>query len=210
MSDDPAPRYVLASSVDATAVLRRLARSGWQTREGFALPESSWDVAGSRLVLFGRVPDVDTAELALLAAARGAGVIAIADVRAEVGRALFADLERIGPVSTDPEAPVAVAGAGSGSGQRSGSGSGSGSGAAAGAAAVPAGGDHGAGTPLAPEQRALLERLAKGETIAAAAQAEFLSLRTANRRIAEARQALGVRSTREAVLAYLRLRRDAS
>jgi len=209
VSDDPAPRYVLASSVDATAVLRRLARSGWQTREGFALPESSWDVTSSRLVLFGRVPDLDTAELALLAAARGAGVVAIADVRAEVGRALLADLERIGPVSTDPDAPVAVPGAGSGSGQQ-GSGAGSGSGSRPGAAAGPAGdGDHGAGTPLAPEQRALLERLAKGETIAAAAQAEFLSLRTANRRIAEARQALGVRSTREAVLAYLRMRRDA-
>jgi hypothetical protein len=198
VSDDPAPRYLLASSVDATAVLRRLARSGWQTREGFALPESSWDVTSSRLVLFGRVPDVDTAELALLAAARGAGVIAIADVRAEVGRALLADLERIGPVSTDPDAPAATAATGPVSG----------SGAAV---AVPgASDDHGAGTPLAPEQRALLERLAKGETIAAAAQAEFLSLRTANRRIAEARQALGVRSTREAVLAYLRLRRDAS
>jgi hypothetical protein len=203
VSDDPAPRYMLASSVDATAVLRRLARSGWQTREGFALPESSWDVTSSRLVLFGRVPDVDTAELALLAAARGAGVIAIADVRAEVGRALLADLERIGPVSTDPDAPVVVAGSGSGPGR--------GSSVAPGPAAGPeGGGDHGAGTPLAPEQRALLERLAKGETIAAAAQAEFLSLRTANRRIAEARQALGVRSTREAVLAYLRLRRDAS
>ena len=50
MSDDPAPRYVLSSSVDATAVLRRLARSGWQTREGFALPDSSWDVTSSRLV----------------------------------------------------------------------------------------------------------------------------------------------------------------
>jgi hypothetical protein len=35
-----------------------------------------------------------------------------------------------------------------------------------------------------------------------------LSLRTANRRIAEARDALGVRSTREAVLAYLRMRGD--
>jgi hypothetical protein len=199
VSDDPAPRCVLASSVEATAVLRRLARAGWQTREGFALPESSWDVTASRLVLFGRVPDVDTAELALLAAARGAGVVAITDVRAEVGRALLADLERIGPVSTDPDT-VAV-------------GTGGGAGAAAGAAGTAAGwadgGDQGAGTPLAPEQRALLERLAKGETIAAAAQAEFLSLRTANRRIAEARQALGVRSTREAVLAYLRLRREA-
>lgn len=59
---------------------------------------------------------------------------------------------------------------------------------------------------LIPEQRALLDRLASGDTIAAAAAAEFLSLRTANRRIAEARQLFGVRTTREAVLAYLRQR----
>jgi DNA-binding NarL/FixJ family response regulator len=68
--------------------------------------------------------------------------------------------------------------------------------------------DHRVPTNLAPEQRALLDRLASGDTIAAAAQAEFLSLRTANRRIAQARQTLGVRSTREAVLIYLRLRDD--
>jgi hypothetical protein len=64
----------------------------------------------------------------------------------------------------------------------------------------------GQGTRLLPEQRALLDRLAEGETIAAAAAAEFLSLRTANRRIAAARQLLGVRTTREAVLVYLRQR----
>jgi len=58
---------------------------------------------------------------------------------------------------------------------------------------------------LTAEQRALLDRLANGETIAAAAAAEFLSLRTANRRIAHARMAFGVRTTREAVLAYLKL-----
>jgi DNA-binding NarL/FixJ family response regulator len=60
---------------------------------------------------------------------------------------------------------------------------------------------------LIPEQKALLERLANGETIAAAAAAEFLSLRTANRRIAQARELLGVRTTREAVVAYLQQRR---
>ena len=181
MSGEPglAPRYVVASGTDATAVLRRLARLGWTTREGFALTERDWDVSQSKLVLFGRVADADTAELALLAAARGAGVVAIADLTGEIGRALLADLVRIGPVATDPDI------------------------------------EHGtedttdpAGTQLAPEQRALLERLASGETIAAAAAAEFLSLRTANRRIAEARDALGVRTTREAVLAYLRMRRD--
>lgn len=59
---------------------------------------------------------------------------------------------------------------------------------------------------LQPEQRALLERLAAGQTIAAAAAAEFMSLRTANRRIAAVRALLQVASTREAVTAYLRMR----
>jgi hypothetical protein len=176
-----APRYIVDGGAEATSVLRRLTRAGWTTREGFALPETAWDVSGSKLVLFGRVADPDTAELAVHAAARGAGIVAITDAATDVGRALLADLARIGPVSTDPDAPVA--------GETGDAGSGS-------------------GPQLAPEQRALLERLAGGETIAAAAAAEFLSLRTANRRIAEAREVLGVRTTREAVLAYLRIRRE--
>jgi hypothetical protein len=174
-ADDP-PRYVVSSALDAATVLRRLARAGWSTRDGFALPEAEWDLTQARAVLFGRVPDLETARLVLLAAARGAGVVAVIDAAGEVGRALLADLDRLGPVYRDPDAgaesdpgPVAA--------------------------------------PLIPEQRALLERLANGETIAAAAAAEFLSLRTANRRIAQARAALGVRTTREAVLAYLRQRR---
>jgi DNA-binding NarL/FixJ family response regulator len=181
MSADPvaAPRYVVPSGTDATTVLRRLARAGWTTREGFALTEAQWDVSGLRVALFGRVADADTAELALMAAARGAGIVAITDTGTEIGRALLADLNRIGQVSTDPDADV-----------------------------VDTSGGDDAGPQLAPEQRALLERLASGETIAAAAAAEFLSLRTANRRIAEAREALGVRTTREAVLAYLRMRRE--
>lgn len=61
---------------------------------------------------------------------------------------------------------------------------------------------------LLPQQRALLDRLANGETIAAAAAAEYLSLRTANRRIAQAREVLGARTTREAVLLYVRQRRQ--
>ncbi|OLB74186.1 MAG: LuxR family transcriptional regulator [Actinobacteria bacterium 13_2_20CM_2_71_6] len=172
------PRYVVANATEATVALRRLARAGWKTREGFALTDPAWDVGEQRLVLYGRVTDLDTAELAVHAAARGAGLVAIADPGTDIGRALLADLGRLGPVTRDPEAEVA-------------------------------GGDDeaGSGNALLPEQRALLERLANGETIAAAAAAEFLSLRTANRRIAQAREALGVRTTREAVLAYLRMRR---
>ena len=169
------PRYLLGSTAEATAVLRRLARSGWKTREGFALTDTSWDVSDKQLVLFGRVPDMDTAALAVLAAARGAGVVAIADAEAEPGRSLLADLARVGPVGRDADED-------------------------------PAGGED--DLPLNDEQRALLDRLAAGETIAAAATAEFLSLRTANRRIAQARAALGVRTTREAVLAYLRHARE--
>ncbi|MEJ3744347.1 LuxR family transcriptional regulator [Actinomycetes bacterium KLBMP 9797] len=174
MTTSDAPRYVVPGATDATAVLRRLARAGWRTREGFAAPETAWDLSEARLVLYGPVPDVDTVRLVVLAAARGAGVVAILDPAGELGRALRDDLGRLGPVLQDIDGePVDDA--------------------------DPVG-------RLVPEQRALLERLANGETIAAAAAAEFLSLRTANRRIAQARQLLGVRTTREAVLAYLRAR----
>ena len=174
MSRQPdAPRHVVASAADAETVLRRLARDGWTLRQGFALPDAAWDVAPGRLVLHGRVTDQDSLQLAVLAAARGAGIVAICDTNTPIGRALVDDLARLGPIN------------------------------------------HGAATTdnndavadLVPEQRALLDRLASGDTIAAAAAADFLSLRTANRRIAEARALFGVRTTREAVLAYLRQRR---
>ncbi|WP_328474005.1 LuxR family transcriptional regulator [Actinoplanes sp. NBC_00393] len=166
-----APRHVVATSAEAETVLRRLAREGWTARSGFALPDPSWDVGAARLVLHGRIADDDTetAQLAVLAAARGAGVVAICDTDSAAGRALVDDLGRIGPVHRGIDGSDIIAN-------------------------------------LIPEQRALLDRLAAGDTIAAAAAAEFLSLRTANRRIAEARAMFGVRTTREAVLAYLRQR----
>jgi DNA-binding CsgD family transcriptional regulator len=165
-----APRHVVATTADAETVLRRLRRDGWVLREGFALPDPAWDVTATKLVLHGRITEPDTLQLAVLAAARGAGVVAVCDPETPVGRALVDDLNRLGPVHLGPgEAGAAVA-------------------------------------DLIPEQRALLDRLAAGDTIAAAAAAEFLSLRTANRRIAEARALFGVRTTREAVLAYLRQR----
>ena len=175
------PLYVLASGGEAQAVLRRLARDGWQVRDGFALPDRRWDVTGAHLVLHGRVADREAAEQALHAAVRGAGIVAVVDERSEVGRLLVGDLRRIGPVRRRAED---------------------------GPPPTPAGEDVPSELAvLAEEQRALLERLANGETIAAAAAAEFLSLRTANRRIAQARETLGVRTTREAVLAYVRLTR---
>lgn len=74
------------------------------------------------------------------------------------------------------------------------------------APAAPPAGEPGPADPLTPDQRDMLELLAAGNSIAGAARLRFLSLRTANRRVAEARDALGVATTREAVLAYVRLR----
>ncbi|MBU2665510.1 LuxR family transcriptional regulator [Actinoplanes bogorensis] len=168
-----APRHVVANPGDADTVLRRLTRDGWVARDGFALPDPAWDVTGSRLVLHGRIGDPDTLQLAVLAAARGAGIVAVCDAESPLGRALLDDLARLGPVHQGVAEPA---------------------------------GTNDTVADLVPEQRALLDRLASGDTIAAAAAAEFLSLRTANRRIAEARALFGVRTTREAVLAYLRQR----
>jgi DNA-binding NarL/FixJ family response regulator len=60
--------------------------------------------------------------------------------------------------------------------------------------------------PLSQEQCELLDLLAAGASIAAAAASRYISLRTANRRIADARKALGAASTSEAVVAYSKLR----
>ena len=174
-ASDKAPRYLVATGPDATTVLRRLARAGWHTRDGFALPEASWDVTDRQGRPHGRVADRTPPSSPCWPppAARASS------------RSRRRHATRPGPARR----PVPAS-----------------------ARAPPRRGaepDADDGEVPVPEQRALLERLANGETIAAAAAAEFLSLRTANRRIAEAREVLGVRTTREAVLAYLRIRRDA-
>jgi DNA-binding NarL/FixJ family response regulator len=73
---------------------------------------------------------------------------------------------------------------------------------------LPDTGPEPAGTalPLSSEQREVLDLLAAGHSIAQAARLRFLSLRTANRRVREARETLGVATNREAVVAYVRLR----
>lgn len=55
------------------------------------------------------------------------------------------------------------------------------------------------GHPLTPEQRRLLDLLAHGASVVAAARALNLSRRTTHRRLQEARAALGVDSTAEAI-----------
>ncbi|HKE66643.1 MAG TPA: LuxR family transcriptional regulator [Micromonosporaceae bacterium] len=180
------PRYVVGTAAEATQILRRLARSGWHPRPGFAVPPTAGPSA--RIVCYGRVPTQSAAQAAASAAIRGAGVVAIADVGSQPGRSLINALESHGPVLQSADAlpePVPVGAVPTLTAEVP---------SVAGLAA------------LLPEQRALLGRLANGETIATAAAAEYLSLRTANRRIAQARASLGVRTTREAVLVFLHQR----
>lgn len=189
------PRYVVGTAAEATRILHWLSRTGWHPRAGFGLPPTGSPVA-TRLVLYGRVPTLSLAAVAAAAAGRGVGIVAIADASSPPGRMLLTALENLGPVyqSFDPatsiqEQPHLHRPHGlNGNGQM-----------LTDEARVIAG--------LLPEQRALLGRLANGETIATAAAAEYLSLRTANRRIAQARASLGVRTTREAVLVFIQQRR---
>jgi DNA-binding NarL/FixJ family response regulator len=58
---------------------------------------------------------------------------------------------------------------------------------------------------VSPESAALLVRLAEGASLQEAAASLAMSRRTADRRLAEARQALGVRTTAEAVVLARRL-----
>lgn len=61
------------------------------------------------------------------------------------------------------------------------------------------------GVALSAEQVALLSRLGAGDSLGEAATRLHLSRRTADRRLAQVRAALGVRTTAEAVLAAARL-----
>lgn len=165
------PLHVVAAAGEADAIVRRCAAAGWSAHRGFALLEPAWDLAERRLVCHGSVGDEHTASQAVLAAARGAGVVAVA--AGPLALSLAADLKRVGPLGLTPGKTEAAD-----------------------------------GLDLDAEQRALLARLAAGSTIAAAAEAEFVSLRTANRRIAGARASLGVKTTREAVMIYIKHGRD--
>lgn len=125
--------------------------------------------SATRVVLRGTVATARDAAAALLAALDGCGLVVRTSADAEVVERLVDDLRRIGHVE-----------------HRSGP-----------AASVdPAGA---AGPGVSPEGVALLALLAEGLTLGAAADRLGISRRTADRRLAEARAALGARRTTEAI-----------
>lgn len=64
------------------------------------------------------------------------------------------------------------------------------------------------GLPLSGDELAVLQALGSGASVGEAADALFISKRTAERRVASARKALGVRTTAEAVTKVAGLPRD--
>ena len=78
------------------AAAAELRATGWVTRPGWELPEDAWDV--KRIICTGVVRDAAEAGAAVLAAARGAGLVVGLQAPDEVTDRLFEDLRRLGHV----------------------------------------------------------------------------------------------------------------
>jgi DNA-binding NarL/FixJ family response regulator len=147
------------------ACAERFERSGAAIRRGWGLgPEPGSVPDPSAVIYAGHVTTAQDVEAALLAALRGAGIVAVLPHDPDLCASFFEDLRHLGPVEITDERLQ---------------------------------------TPLArlnPEQRLLLDLLAGGLSVTAAARRAHLSRRTADRRLATARAVLGVRTNAEAVV----------
>ena len=156
------PLIVVHGESRALAELLTQLGADYALVSGWTLPARPWSVAG--VVCVGAVRDADDAQAALLAAARGAGVVALAHCTADELDAFVDDLARLGPVDERNVHDRTVES----------------------------------------EERRLLELLAAGKSIDEAAAALHVSRRTAERRLASARRAFGVRTTAAAIAAVSR------
>jgi DNA-binding NarL/FixJ family response regulator len=87
---------IVDSSATERTVAAELRASGWVLREGWDLPPEAWQL--TRLVCFGDVCDGEDARAALLAAARGAGVLINFKAAPGLLETLHEDLRRLGTV----------------------------------------------------------------------------------------------------------------
>jgi DNA-binding NarL/FixJ family response regulator len=176
-------------------VAQEVAREGWSLVRGWMLPPDPWDLRSQRLLCAGEVADEQAAGQALLCAVRGAAVVAAVTADESVRRRFEEDLRHLGPVErrrgighTPGAAAPAPADAGAGESQQ-------------GAAVGPPGSGVAA---LNADQVRLFQLLAEGLTVKEAASACLMGRRTAERRLREARQTLGVSDTAEALLEWKR------
>lgn len=170
-----APVVVLDATANVVEAARRLRKGGHRVQDGLTLPEEPFDLAEERLLCAATIVTADDALRALVAAGRGAGLILAIDASLEAAdvELFIRDLEKLGPVRREPAGPGGPPSSSSGVTGRIGS--------------------------LTADQRQLLGALAGGASIPVAARELFISVRTAERRVGEARKVLGVRTTAEAV-----------
>lgn len=162
-----APLVVVRSAAEAADKAAKLRAAGFRLVEDFDLPAHPWHLGEQRLVCVGELRSAADVPAAVLAAARGAGVVVFGGTDDAVAR-LSDDLRRVGEFSLGSSwDPLDL---------------------------------------LDGEQRRLLELLAEGHSVRAAAAACFLAPRTATRRLAVARAALGAASNAELVVLFARLR----
>jgi DNA-binding CsgD family transcriptional regulator len=157
------PLIVATGARVAAAACSEAARQGYSIERGWLLPGSPWDLSVKRLVCSGRISSAHEASAALMAAARGAGIVAEV-AGGELARfdGFVHDLRRLGEVEIRAEVDPIHA--------------------------------------LSVDERRLLDLLAEGETITRAARRLAMSKRTAERRLAHAREMLHVPTTAEAVV----------
>ncbi len=92
-----APPLIVLDDQRALPALRaKLEREGWHVQAGWTLPSEPWDVTERRLVCSGRVEAQSDQQAALLAGARGTGLIVIAP--SQEASLFIEDLQRLGRV----------------------------------------------------------------------------------------------------------------
>jgi DNA-binding CsgD family transcriptional regulator len=93
-----APPLILIRGDDSvvSAAAQELRETGWVVRDGWSVPDGAWDL--KRLVCAGVVRGPGDAGAVVLAAARGAGIVAGRATESAVVEGLYEDLRRLGRV----------------------------------------------------------------------------------------------------------------
>jgi DNA-binding CsgD family transcriptional regulator len=94
----PAPLVLLIGRVEDARKAAEGLGAGWRAHPGWALPRTPWSVADLRIVTWGVVAGEEDACAALLAATRGAGVVAAFRREGRLLEQLYEDLRRLGGV----------------------------------------------------------------------------------------------------------------
>lgn len=96
----PGPPLIVVEGARAEyeRAVDELEQDGWTVHHGWDYGQASWGLEASGVVCAGTVRSREDAAEVLLAAARGAGVVAAVDANRDLLERVFADLSRLGEV----------------------------------------------------------------------------------------------------------------